>query len=194
MGRPKQELLWDGEPLLLRVTAQALAARVDPIVVVLGHRKDVLAAILEPVAAVAGGRLRVVENPGYRSGGQWSSMQTGLLVMPADVDAVVILLVDMPLIRAQHLDRLVTAFDNLRGAAGDRPIVVFRCGERRGHPVLISSGWFSVLRRPSPEGGLRSILRLNARHVVELTAGTEVLVDLDTPEEYEALLNEQPRF
>ncbi|HSW10570.1 MAG TPA: nucleotidyltransferase family protein [Bacillota bacterium] len=194
MGTPKQQLLWEGQPLLLRVTAQALAARVDPVVVVLGHRREELQPILDPAVAAAGERLRVVGNPGYRHGGQWSSMQAALVAMPADGEAVVILLVDMPLIRRQHIDRLVTAFDALRGSAGDRLIVAFSCGGRRGHPVLVGSGWFPVLRLAPPEGGLRGILRLNPNHVVELTAGEEVLVDLDAPQDYEALLNRRRQF
>ena len=194
MGIPKQLLIWDGEPLLLRVTAQALAAQVDPVVVVLGHRREELQAILDPTVAAAGERLRVVGNPAYRYGGQWSSMQSALFAMPADVKAVVILLVDMPLIRSQHIDRLVTAFDALRESAGDRLIVAFSCGDRRGHPVLVGSGWFPVLHQPPPEGGLRAILRLSPNHVVELTAGEEVLVDLDSPQDYEALLNRRRQF
>jgi molybdenum cofactor cytidylyltransferase len=189
MGTPKQQLPWEGEPLLRLVTGQALAARVDPVVVVLGHRCSELKPILDPVLALAGERLRIVPNHGYRQGGQWSSMQVGLRAMPADTNAVVLLLADMPLIRSQHIDRLVSAFEGLRCSTDGQVFVVFRCGTRRGHPVLISSGWFPVLHQAPPEGGLRSLLHLHPECVVELAAGAEVLVDLDTPEDYEQTRN-----
>jgi molybdenum cofactor cytidylyltransferase len=45
-----------------------------------------------------------------------SSLRTGLAALPADTDAVVVVLGDMPFVSAAHIDRLIAAFDPANAA------------------------------------------------------------------------------
>jgi CTP:molybdopterin cytidylyltransferase MocA len=72
-------------------------------------------------------------------------------------------------------------------------VLVPTCGGRRGHPTVFSwclAGAVSQL----PEGcGLNHLVRSASGEVVEVELGEPgVLTDLDTPDDYEALLARWP--
>ncbi len=186
MGQPKQLLPWEGEPLLTHVVRQALAARVDPVVVVLGHRFGQIAQALLPLVTSAPDRVRLQYNSSYLEGGQSSSVRAGLGALPATAAGVVVLLGDMPLVTADHIDALVARYEEIRPARGERVVIVPRCGDRRGHPVLFGRGFWDDLIEPGDQGA-RGVLHAHSEAVVEVPAGEEVLLDLDTWEDYAGL-------
>jgi len=188
LGHAKQLLPWEGEPLLVHVVRQALGARVDPVIVVLGHRFGEMKQVLEPLVASAPGRLRLVHNPSYLEGGQSSSVRVGVGAVPGDAAGVVILLGDMPLVRAGHVDVLVVRYEELRSTRGERLIIAPVCRGRRGHPVLFGRGLFGDLAKVQGDQGGRALLRAHPEAVVEVPAGEEVLLDLDTWDDYVGLL------
>ncbi|MDI7249102.1 MAG: nucleotidyltransferase family protein [Bacillota bacterium] len=188
LGRLKQLLPWAGEPLLAHVVRQALGARVDPVIVVLGHRRGEIAQVLEPLVASAPDRLRLVYNPSYLEGGQSSSVRAGVGALPGGAAGVVILLCDMPLVRTDHIDSLVARYEELRSTRGERLIIVPSCRGRRGHPVLFGRGFFGDLAEVQGDQGGRALLRAHPEAVVEVPMGEEVLLDLDTWDDYVGLL------
>src|SRR5689334_975241 len=80
MGRPKQLLDWDGRPLVRRAAETALAARLDPVLAVVGSARA------EVATALAGLPLRIVFNP-HHAAGQSTSLRAGIAALPADVEA-----------------------------------------------------------------------------------------------------------
>ncbi|MET0259069.1 MAG: nucleotidyltransferase family protein, partial [Methylobacterium sp.] len=124
---PKLLALLDGEPLVRHVARAALDATARPVVVVLGaHSKAV-------GAALSGLDLHMVDNPDH-AGGLSTSLRAGLAAMPDEIDAVVVLLGDMPRITVAHLDALIAAYRD----ADLRPgAVVPVSAGRRGNPVLL---------------------------------------------------------
>lgn len=188
LGYPKQLLAWEGEPLLAHVVRQVLRARVDPVLVVLGHRFGEIAQVLEPLADLAGARLRLVYNPSYLEGGQSSSVRAGVGALPSSACGVVILLCDMPLVRADHVNALVVRYEELASTRGERLIIVPSCRGRRGHPVLFGRGFFGDLGKLQGAQGGRALLSAHPEAVVAIPAGEEVLLDLDTWDDYVGLL------
>ncbi len=93
MGRNKLLLRLDGESLVRRAARRALAAGLDPVVVVLGHEADLAAAEL------AGLAVRTVVNPDH-AGGIHTSRVAGLAAVPPEAGAAVVLLADMPFVTA----------------------------------------------------------------------------------------------
>src|SRR5512138_3343641 len=91
MGRPKQLLDWGGRPLVRAAAETALAARLDPVLVVVGGARA------EVEAALVGLPLRVIANPNY-AGGQSTSLRAGVAALGSDSDAVVVLLGDQPFV------------------------------------------------------------------------------------------------
>src|SRR5690606_30707980 len=105
MGTNKLLLEFEGESLVRRTVRRALAAGLDPVVVVLGDEAARVRDALEgldcefAVSADAGGPMS-------------GSIHSGLERLPGSVDAAVILLADMPHVTEQMLAKLVaTACD-----------------------------------------------------------------------------------
>src|SRR4051794_5950231 len=91
MGRPKQLLDWDGRPLVRAAAEVALAARLSPLLVVVGGAAAEVANALEDLP------LRIVANPDYANG-QSTSLRAGISALDSDTDAVVVLLGDQPFV------------------------------------------------------------------------------------------------
>ena len=91
-GGPKLLASLDGRPLVQHVIDAANASSCEPVVLVVGAGAD------ELLASVRLGRSRVVRNAAYATG-QASSLQAGLTAATS-ADAAVVLLADMPGVRA----------------------------------------------------------------------------------------------
>ena len=118
----------DGAPLVRRQIDALRGAGVLDIVVVTGVHHDAIA----PVVAAAGAR---VQHNRDAAGGQAGSVRLGLQAVGADVDAVLMVLCDQPLLTSADLRDLIGAFHQ----RVDHDFIVPRVdGTRRGNPVLAS--------------------------------------------------------
>src|SRR3954464_3368614 len=93
MGTNKMLLRVGGTSLLRRTIGTALAARLDPLLVVLGHESE--RALVE----ISDLPVTPVQNPEY-SQGMNTSLRAGARALP-DAAGAVVLLGDMPLVDAQ---------------------------------------------------------------------------------------------
>lgn len=178
MGRAKALLDWDGKPLLQHQIDELSAAGCEPIVVVLGHDADRIAAGIR-----RDGGCRVVHNREYASG-RASSLRAGADALPDDAAAVVVASVDTPL-RSATVGALIEAW---RGRADPGAIIVPRHAGRNGHPSLFGGSLLPELRAVREESqGLRAIRRAHT----DATAFVDVddplaTLNLNTPEAYES--------
>jgi molybdenum cofactor cytidylyltransferase len=95
------------------------------------------------------------------------------------VDAVLILLADMPFITAPHVNTLLS----LGGTA-----TTIVASENQGvfsPPILFPALYFDALRRLSNDEGARTLLKANWQNVVLAPAHEDILLDCDTPEAFE---------
>jgi molybdenum cofactor cytidylyltransferase len=152
------------EPLCV-VTSTALLARVT----------DALQG-LDPFPSLVAG-LRP-EN------GLGDSLREGAAATRDDIDAVVVLLGDQPLVTIDLIHRIVGAWRRGRGRIV-RPV----SGDLCGHPVLFDSAFLHELRELRGEHGGREII---ARHMSDLCTievdDPACLFDVDTPDDYLRLL------
>src|SRR5690606_19838956 len=183
MGESLKALLpWHGMPLVLYQTRELLAAQVDDIIVVVGHRAievEQALAELEPDP-----RVRLVRNDRYQDG-KITSIRAGLEAIEKSPEAIIIIAVGQPRPRA-ILTRLLTAHDeNVR--VGRRITLPVREG-RRGHPPIFSGDLLPELLDLREETeGLRAVLRGHEDEIGEVEIDDPiVLVDCNTPEEYES--------
>jgi molybdenum cofactor cytidylyltransferase len=176
MGQPKQLLDWDGRPLVRAAADVALAAKLDPIVVVVGY------AQAKVEQALAGLPLRLVANPDYAAG-QSTSLRAGIEALGQAADAAVVLLGDQPFITAAIVERLVEEWHS-SGAV----IVAPAYAGQRGNPVLFARAIFPELLAIQGDQGARAVLAAD-RARVRLVAFDDArpLADIDTPEDYERL-------
>ena len=126
----------------------AMASRLNPVVVVVGHHGDEIRAALAGLAP-----LPIIENPDYREGLS-ASIRAGVSALPAGLDGVAILLGDMPRVRASHIDALISTF----ARAGHGAICVPTHAGRRGNPVLWSADYIADLQGLTGDIGGRKLL------------------------------------
>jgi molybdenum cofactor cytidylyltransferase len=178
MGRPKALLSWQGGTLVEFQIEQLLAGGVERVVLVLGHEAEAVDRVASSLARTA-----IVLNQDYATG-KTSSVRAGLKAMPNDADAVLVLAVDQPR-PAGLIRRLRQAHET-----SEALITVPSFGGRHGHPTIFSRQLFLEMRDIREETqGLRAVRhRHRERTQVIETASRIPLVDINTPEEYEAAL------
>jgi molybdenum cofactor cytidylyltransferase len=174
---PKLLSLLDGKPLVRHAAEAAVASGFGPVVVVLGAQIPRIRGTLDGLA------LDIVENP-LHADGLSTSLRVGLGALPAEVEAVIVMLGDMPRIRPGHLHGLATAFR----AADPRPaaIVPVHAG-RRGNPVLLNRARLgTALAGLSGDHGAGPMLA-GRDDVIEIEMDEAVRQDVDTPAALEDL-------
>jgi len=182
MGRPKANLpLAGGDTFLSRIVRTLLDAGIDDVVVVLGHDPEPVAAAL----AGTGLPVRLVVNREYDRG-QLSSLVAGLgLVDRPGVSAVLVTLVDAPLVSAATVRAVIDRY-----RATGAPIVRPTSGPRHGHPLLIDRSLFGELRAADPASGAKPVVRAHASAEGDVEIEDEgAFADVDTVEEYRRLLS-----
>lgn len=159
----------DGKPLVRHVAEAALASRARPVVVVIGHAGAGVRAALDGLNAT------IVDNP-HAASGMAGSLKAGVAALPADCAGALILLADMPRVRARTLDALIAAY-----AAGDRrpDAVAPVFAGRRGNPVLLGRAMFGAVAGLEGDVGARALLaEADVREIEVDDPG--VSIDIDT--------------
>lgn len=172
MGRNKLTLPLDGKPMVAHVVEAALAAHLDPVIVVTGHDA---AAVRQ---ALGRAPVRFVQNDNFAQGLS-TSLRAGIRAVTPDCEGAVVLLGDMPRITAPLIENVVAAFN----PAEDHVICVATAEGERGHPVLWGRQFFTELERVEGDTGARSVMRRYPDLIREVEAGDGApLADIDTPE------------
>lgn len=183
-GRPKALLPAGDRTFVSRILATLEAAGVAGAVVV-GRPDD---EALRDEVERAGVFARMVTNP-RADEGQLSSLLAGLAAADRPgVRAVLVTLVDLPLVQARTVRALIE-----RARETQAPIVRLSCGGRHGHPVVFARATFDALRHADPNLGAKTVLRVfeHAIVTVEVTdAG--IFEDVDTAEDYVRLFGREP--
>jgi molybdenum cofactor cytidylyltransferase len=177
MGAQKQLLRYRGLTLLEHCVGQALEARLNPVIVVVG------AGASEVRAAIATQPVEIVENPAWQSG-MGSSLSAGmqrLLNTSANTDAVAVLLADQPRVRAEHLIAMRQLLET-----GSALAVAAEYSGGMGVPAFFKRKLFAALADLPPEAGARRLLRESGLHVSAYPL-PEAAVDIDTPEDFAQL-------
>ena len=177
MGRVKPLLPWGKRTLIEAIIDGVARSRAKDLLVVLGAAREVI----EPV--IAKYHVGRVFNPDFGRG-MLSSIQRGLEAVPRDARAVFFFLGDQPPLHPGMINRLIDAY----GKTG-KGIVLPVYGGRRGHPVLVDLKYRNEIGTLDPGIGLKHLMRKHPEDVLEVrTRSPRVLLDIDTPEDYERAL------
>ena len=171
MGGPHKLLeIWRGEPIIAHVVGAIAAAGLPPPIVVLGHQGDAVQA------ALAGRPARFVAAPDWADG-MGRSLAAGIAAVPADWDAALVFLADMPRIEPA----LIAALARTPGQ-----VVLPAWEGRRGHPVRWPRAAFARLIGLAGDVGGRAVM--DDFTVTSVPALSDsVLDDIDTPAALAAL-------
>lgn len=178
MGRPKALLPagTSGESFLSRIVTTVRAAGVADVVVVAGAEAD----LVQDTISASGLGVRLIVNPDYARG-QLSSLLAALAIVDRPgVRALLVTLVDVPLVSAATVRAVIEAYRR-SGAPVVRPVK----NGRHGHPVIFDRAVFGELRLADPAVGARAVVRARAAEVIDVPVEDEgAFLDIDTPEEY----------
>jgi molybdenum cofactor cytidylyltransferase len=178
LGRSKQLLNIDGEPLLIKTIHAALATMSKQVVVVLGadaalHQK-----------AINHFPLQTVVNENWIKG-MGNSIKCGLLhVLQINefIDAVIICVCDQPMITTEHLNSLIAKFTET-GAT----IIASRYAGVNGVPVLFSREHFEKIIDLDDKSGAKKILLQNPDETTHVDFPNGIF-DIDTSQDIDNFL------
>jgi len=178
MGRSKQLLEIDGQPLLCRCVEHALAASPSRVVVVLGANEKPHRGLLEKLP------VEIVSNFYWKTG-MGSSIKTGLnylIQSNGELDGVILMVCDQPALTSEHLLKLIQKFHEKKKA-----IIASSYSKSNGVPVLFSRSFFSNLLLLNDDQGAKKIVQ-QFPDQVETVAFPKGSIDLDTEEDYQKFL------
>lgn len=174
LGRAKQLLPYGDGPLIGHVLDVARACRFDQLVVALGGAADEVRANVDLTGA------EVVVNDAHGTGCS-SSIAAGLGAVDARIEVLVLMLADQPGVSAETVAELLAG-------RGDAPLAVCRYDDGRGHPLAFARGTFAELRALHGDKGVWRLLDRRADEVVEVPIAGPIPLDVDTPDDYSAVL------
>jgi molybdenum cofactor cytidylyltransferase len=177
-GAAKQLLPYGDGTLLGHVLRTARACRFDQLVVALGGAAEEARASVELASA------RVVVNDAYGTGCS-SSIAAALRSVDRRCEVLVLMLGDQPGVS-------VATVASLRAGRGDAPLAVCRYDDGRGHPIAFARTMFDELAALHGDKGVWRLLERRAHEVVEVPIAGPIPRDVDTPEDYRALLAQAP--
>jgi len=176
LGQPKQ-LLPYGERTLLGHTVQtARECGFDQLIVPIGGASEEVRDRVDLSGA------DVVVNDDYGEGCS-SSIAAALETVDPRCQLLVLLLGDQPGVTAQSVRALLDG-------RGDAPLAVCRYDDERGHPFAFDRRIFPQLADLHGDKGVWRLLDERAEEVVEVRIAGNVPLDVDTPEDYQAVLAE----
>ena len=158
------------EPLVRRVVAAVCDAGFDDVLVVVGSEHE------QVVKALRGLPIRSAVNPDYASG-MGSSFRTAVMNLP-DSDAAMFALADQPFVSSAEYRKVLDTHVQQHS-----PIVSVRYGEVMAPPHLFARQFFAELA--ALEHGARPVLLSHRDQTTILMFPPDLLVDVDTPEDYE---------
>ena len=179
MGTPKQALLMDGVPLLVRAVRVANASVCRPVGAVLGA----FAGELRPL--LASESVTIFVTPHWAEGMN-ASLRDGLngLLELGSLDAVVLTTCDQPHLTLELLDMLVETYHET-----GLPVVASEYAGTLGVPALFDASLFDALRALPPGAGAKRLFSELSSEKIAWVPFPGGEIDLDTPGDYAGLLN-----
>jgi len=178
MGAPKQLLPWGDSTLLGHAVETASQLPCNKVAVVLGaNSEEVKEAIMDDAILVFE---HVQWEDGLGTSIAWGIGQ--LLKMTPEMDGVLILLADQPLVTPSYLKSIIHEFE-----AGKEQIIATSYNEKKqGVPALFDVIYFNELMALKGDKGAKEILQ---KHIaqVQLFSAEGQLSDIDTLEDYRTL-------
>jgi molybdenum cofactor cytidylyltransferase len=175
LGQPKQLLPFGDATLLDHVLGVARECAFDQLICVLGGASGSVRETVNLQGA------EVVVNEVFGSGCS-SSIAASLPVVTGDV--LVLLLGDQPGVTPASVRALLAG-------RGDAPLAVCRYDDGRGHPFAFSRAVFPELAALHGDKGVWKLLERRADEVVEVRVPGDVPRDIDTWDDYEAVIASQ---
>jgi molybdenum cofactor cytidylyltransferase len=180
MGTNKLLLSLGEDSVLRRAVRRMVAARLDPVLVVLGHDADRLRAELDGLPC------RPVFNAEYARGMN-ASLRAGIAAVPSEAVAAVVALADMPHVTSEMIAALVERYRE-SGA----PLVASDYGGVLAPPTLYHRSLFIELDEKDGDGCGKRVVQRHRAEASLLAWPASALADIDRPSDYERIKAQLP--
>jgi molybdenum cofactor cytidylyltransferase len=177
LGRPKQTLPYGDSTLLGHVLDCARACGFDQLVVALGGGSGEVRTNVDLSGAT------IVQNESYGEGCA-SSIAAALPALDPRCEVLVLMLGDQPGVGP-------TVVRTLLARLGDAPMAVARYEDGRGHPFAFRRELFADLAELHGDKAVWKLLEQRGDEVAEVRVPGRVPPDVDTWEDYEALVGSE---
>ena len=175
MGKQKMLLPWGDSMVIQKVVSTLVDSGIISPVIVTGRSAD------EIRDAISYDHVIWAHNPDFETTEMLQSLQIGLRYIPESASAFLIALGDQPQIESTIIRQIVDEF-----TIHHESIVIPSYQYRRGHPWLVSRHLIPELMALPQDATLRQFLNLHSDSITYLNVDSaSVLMDLDTPAEYE---------
>jgi molybdenum cofactor cytidylyltransferase len=176
-GAPKQLLEIDGETLIDRACRTAREAGCNPVLRILGAHADEI--LVRPCPAL----VETLVHSRWEEG-MGSSLAAGvgaLLDRAPDLDAVLVMLADQPMVTVHLLEEMSAELS-------EASIVLCDHGDATGPPALFAKQHFEELMALHGDRGAKAVA---ANHHAALVAFADAAWDIDSPQAWERFLQRQ---
>jgi len=174
LGQPKQLLPYGRATLLDHVLAVARRCDFDQLVCVIGGDADDVRACVDFT------EVDVVENQAFGEGCS-SSIAAALDAVDPCSELLVLMLCDQPGVRPETVGALLAG-------RGDGQLAACAYADGRGHPLAFARSMFGELSALHGDKGVWRLLDRHGDDVVEVPIGGPIPRDIDTWEDYQAVV------
>jgi len=176
LGTPKQLLPYGDATLLDHVLATARACDFDQLLCVIGGAATEIRGRVDLSGAT------VVENQSFGEGCS-SSIAAALTAVDDEADVLVLMLGDQPGVTAETVSTLMHN-------RGEATLAACAYDDGRGHPLAFARATFGELATLHGDKGVWKLLDRHAADVVDVPIAGAVPRDVDTDEDYRAVVSE----
>lgn len=170
---PKALLTFQGKTFLEIISQKLYLAGINDIYIIIGYYSDIIKS------HVSLKKETILINPAPEMG-QLSSLHIAIKHMPSEVSAIMVTLVDLPLVT-------LTTCSNLIKQWSLKPDMIYIpiCNGRKGHPVIFPRRIFNELLNTPLENGARAVIHSNQDIVIKCENDDPgIFTDIDTEEDY----------
>ena len=178
MGQPKQLLPYQGQTLLSHAIQCAIASSCKIVIVILGAHVDKIEPQISQLP------IKIVKNSNWNKGIS-SSIACGVSYIQEqdlNINGVVFLTCDQPLISTVIVDQLIEAHD-----LSNKPIIASQYENTLGIPALFSNSFFAELTELKADRGAKIIINKYPELVYPINFQLGA-IDLDTLEKYQQFI------
>lgn len=182
LGKPKQQLLYNGKSLLQHAVQVATESGCIPIRVVVGANADLLDLPEESDI------VQVITNPEWEEG-MASSIRyglTSLIKSNAHLESVIIMACDQPFVTPELLQQLIQ-----KHLLTQQPIIACAYQDTLGVPALFHQTFFTHLLALQGQSGAKKLFLSHPEAVANVPFALGH-IDIDTPSDYAALQQQTP--
>jgi molybdenum cofactor cytidylyltransferase len=180
MGRAKMTLPYHGNTVLGTILTTLHEAGLKSLITVVGGAKGEVEAALRALPF----EVKTAYNPGFAENEMLDSMKLGMVELPDDADAFLMVLGDQPQIQASVVKAILTEYQST-----GHDLIIPSYQMRRGHPWLVNRPLWPALMSLTQGQTMRDFLHQQQDAIHYLVVDTpSILQDIDTPEDYQKAL------